>query len=102
MEVKIVGRGIEVGPQIEEYVRKKLKSVERDFHPQSRAEVILGKENFQKVGEIIIRGEGNKEIFARSKDKNLLTAIDKVIERVKRQLRKRKGTVKNKMKHYER
>ena len=93
MEVKIVGRGIEVGPQIEEYVRKKLKSVERDFHPQSRAEVILGKENFQKVGEIIIRGEGNKEIFARSKDKNLLMAIDKVIERVKRQLRKRKTKV---------
>lgn len=93
MEIRTVGRGIEVVPQIEEYIRKRLKSVEHAFHPQSTVEVILRKEKFQKVGEIIIQEKGNKEIFAKSKDKNLLTAIDKVIERIKSQLRKRKTEI---------
>ena len=94
MEIKILGKGIEVTDAINEYVERKLERIDKYFE-NSSAEVTIKTEKNEQIAEIVI--DTNGEMYrAESEEKDLYASIDKVIDILEGQIRKTK-TIKDKM-----
>ena len=94
MEIKILGKGIEVTEAINEYVERKLERIEKYFD-NSSAEVTIRTERNEQIAEIVV--EANADMYrAESEEKDLYASIDKVIDILEGQIRKAK-TKKEKM-----
>lgn len=94
MEIKILGKGIEVTEAINEYVERKLERIEKYFE-NSTAEVTIRTERNEQIAEMVI--DANGEMYrAESEEKDLYASIDKTIDILEGQIRKAK-TKKEKM-----
>ena len=94
MEIKILGKGIEVTDAINEYVERKLERIDKYFE-NSSAEVTIKTEKNEQIAEIVV--EANSDMYrAESEEKDLYASIDKVIDILEGQIRKAK-TKKEKM-----
>jgi len=88
MEIKILGKGIEVTDAINEYVERKLERIDKYFE-NSSAEVTIKTEKNEQIAEIVI--DANGEMYrAESEEKDLYASIDKVIDILEGQIRKTK------------
>ena len=88
MEIKILGKGIEVTDAINEYVERKLERIEKYFESSS-AEVTIRTEKNEQIAEIVV--EANSDMYrAESEEKDLYASIDKVIDILEGQIRKAK------------
>ena len=88
MEIKILGKGIEVTEAINEYVERKLERIEKYFE-NSSAEVTVRTEKNEQIAEIVV--DANGEMYrAESEEKDLYASIDKVIDILEGQIRKAK------------
>ncbi len=86
MEIKILGKGIEVTDAINEYVERKLERIDKYFE-NSSAEVTIKTEKNEQIAEIVI--DTNGEMYrAESEEKDLYASIDKVIDILEGQIRK--------------
>ena len=94
MEIKVLGKGIEVTEAINDYVERKLERIEKYFESSS-AEVTIRTERNEQIAEVVV--EANGDMYrAESEEKDLYASIDKVIDILEGQIRKAK-TKKEKM-----
>ena len=94
MEIKVLGKGIEVTEAIKDYVEKKLDRVDKYFE-NSSAEVTIRTEKNEQIAEIVVNA--NSENYrAEAEEKDLYASIDKVLDILEGQIRKAK-TKKEKM-----
>ena len=94
MEIKVLGKGIEVTDAINDYVERKLERIEKYFESSS-AEVTIRTERNEQIAEVVV--EANGDMYrAESEEKDLYASIDKVIDILEGQIRKAK-TKKEKM-----
>ena len=89
MNIQITGRHIEVTSAIKSYVDEKIGKVGLYFDNISSTKVILTVEKGNQVAEAIIIVPGS-EFVAKADDKDLYTAIDKLEDKLARQLTKHK------------
>ena len=94
MEIKVLGKGIEVTDAIKDYIERKLDRIDKYFE-SSEAEVTVRTEKKDQIAEIKIVGNG-ANYRAESEEKDLYASIDKVIDILEGQIRKTK-TKKEKM-----
>ena len=94
MEIKVLGKGIEVTEAINDYVEKKLDRIDKYFE-NSIGEVTIKTEKKEQVAEAVISANGEK-YRAEAEEKDLYASIDKVIDILEGQIRKTK-TKKEKM-----
>ncbi len=94
MEIKVLGKGVEVTEAINDYVERKLERIEKYFEDAS-AEVTVKTEKNDQIAEVYITSNGEK-YRAESQEKDLYASIDKVIDILEGQIRKAK-TIKDKM-----
>ena len=88
MEIKILGKGIEVTDAINEYVERKLERIDKYFE-NSSAEVTIKTEKNEQIAEIVI--DANGEMYrAEAEEKDLYASIDKTIDILEGQIRKAK------------
>ena len=88
MEIKILGKGIEVTEAISDYIERKLERIEKYFESSS-AEVTIRTEKNEQIAEIVV--EANTDIYrAESEEKDLYASIDKVIDILEGQIGKAK------------
>jgi putative sigma-54 modulation protein len=90
MNLNITGHHIEVTPALREYVSGKLDRVIRHFDHVTSAHVVLTVEKLEQKAEVTLHVKG-KDIFADSSDTDLYAAIDKLIDKLDRQVLKHKG-----------
>ncbi len=95
MEIKTVGKEIEVTDAINDYVERKLGRVDKYFN-NAQAEVTLRVQKNEQTAEIFVVSEGGEKFRAVTEDKDLYAAIDKDIDILEGQIRKTK-TKKEKM-----
>jgi putative sigma-54 modulation protein len=86
---------VEVTPAIREYAEKKLSHIGIDFPRIHSAHFIFDVEKFRQMAELIVQCGNHITIEAREISEDLYASIDKVVDKVARQMRKYKTKIQN-------
>lgn len=88
--IKIVTRDLDIGQDIKDYIDKKFGKLERYIPKVSSTEVTLRKEKYIYNVDVLIHTYHKKIIKLSTKDKNLRSAIDTAVGKIKEMLIKYK------------
>lgn len=97
MKFTIIGRKIEVTDKVRDYVEKKLKKLDKFFREEPDARIVLGTIKDNEYIEATIYASGM--IYrAEASDREVLAAVDKIVDVIERQIRKNKTRLEKKIK----
>ena len=97
MKFTIIGRKFDVTDKVRDYVEKKLGKLDKFFRDESEARIVLGTIKENEYIEATIYASGM--IYrAEASDKEILAAIDKIVDVIERQIRKNKTRLAKKIK----
>lgn len=97
MKFKIIGRRYDVTDKIRDYVEKKLGKLDKFFKDESEARVVIGTIKDNDYIEATIYASGMM-YRAEASDREILAAIDKIVDVIERQIRKNKTRLEKKIK----
>ena len=89
MQITITGHHVEVTAPLRAYVTEKMQKLERHFDQVSSVNVILNVEKLQHQAEATVKA-GGRTIFAAETAKDMYASIDKLIDKLDRQVLKHK------------
>ena len=89
MQLNISGHHLDITDAIRDYVTNKMGRLERHNDRITSVTVILSVDKLIQKAEAKVHGSG-KEFFADSEDEDLYAAIDSLVDKLDRQLIKRK------------
>lgn len=92
MQLNITGHHVEMTESMNNYVTSKMEKLERHFDHVTNVHVILSVEKTRQKAEATIHITGN-DIFANAEDENMYAAIDALIDKLDRQIKKHKEKV---------
>ncbi len=95
MQITVTGRHMGVNEALEEYCLKKVERLQRYYDRVHAAEVILDGNNGLHSAEIIVRAEGTPPFVASEEHEDAFAAVDLVLDKVERQIRRHKEKVRN-------
>lgn len=97
MKFKIIARKYDLRDNVREYVEKKLSKLDKFFKEEASARVVLGtiKDNDYIEAQI---NAGGMIFRAEVEDKEILAAIDRIVDIIERQIRKNKTRLAKKIK----
>lgn len=94
MQINITGHHIEVTPALKAYVTDKLQRIHRHFDHVLSTDVILRVENHHKHAEAKVVAAG-KSLFAQESGEDMYAAIDGLIDKIDKQVRRYKERVRD-------
>ena len=94
MQVNVSGHHVEVTDSLRNYVATKLEKLERHFDRITNMSVILSVEKQRQKAESTVHISGG-EIYADAEHDDLYTAIDRLADKLDRQLIKKKEKTKD-------
>lgn len=97
MKFTIIGRKLNVTDKVKDYVEKKLGKLDKFFKDESEARVVLGTIKDNEYIEASIYA-GGMIYRAEASDREILAAIDKIVDLIERQIRKNKTRLAKKIK----
>lgn len=89
MQLDVSGHHVEITDSLREYVATKFEKIKRHFDKVIDVHVILSVEKLEQKAEATIQLNGNK-IFAEDTEENMYAAIDSLVDKLDRQVRKHK------------
>ena len=89
MNLQLTGRHLEITPAIRDYVKEKFAKIKRHFDHVIDMNIILSVEKLQQRAEATIHISG-KNLFVECEDVNLYAAIDMLVDKLERQVRRHK------------
>ena len=93
MEMTVTGRHVDITPAIREYAGKKLEHIGIDFPRILSAHYILEVDKFRQIAELVLQCGNHITIEAREVSEDLYASIDRVVDKVARQMRKYKTKI---------
>lgn len=94
MQINVSGHHVDVTDALRNYVETKLDKLERHFDRINHMDVILSVEKQRQKAESTVRLAGG-EIYADAESDDLYAAIDKLADKLDRQLIKKKEKIKD-------
>jgi putative sigma-54 modulation protein len=94
MELNITGHHVEITPALKDYINNKLNRLERHFDNLTDINCILSVEKLQHKAEAKINVRGGT-LFAESVSEDMYAAIDGLIDKLDRQIKKHKEKLTN-------
>ncbi|MBV1876881.1 MAG: ribosome-associated translation inhibitor RaiA [Pseudomonadales bacterium] len=94
MQINVSGHHVDVTDSLRNYVETKLERLERHYDRITNMQVILSVEKQRQKAESTIRISGG-EVYADAESEDLYAAIDKLADKLDRQLIKQKEKVKD-------
>ncbi len=92
MQLNLTGHHVEITEPMREYVQTKLNRVERHFDQVTDINCVLTVDKLQHRAEATANLAG-AQLFANATEENMYAAIDMMIDKLGRQLRKHKDKV---------
>jgi len=89
MNLQLTGRHLEITPAIRGYVNEKFGKITRHFDHVIDMNIILSVDKLQQKAEATIHISG-KNLFVECEDENLYAAIDMLVDKLERQVRRHK------------
>ena len=92
MQLNVTGHHVDITPALRDYVSSKLERLERHFDHVTNVHVILTVEKLRQKAEATINITGN-QLFADAEDEDMYAAIDSLVDKLDRQIRRHKDKV---------
>ena len=89
MQLSVTGQQIDVTDSLRDYVSSKIEKIERHFDLVSDVHCILKVEKLRHTAEATVNVNGGK-IYADSTEQDMYAAIDSLVDKLDRQVRKYK------------
>lgn len=89
MQINLTGHHVEVTPALREYVKSKLKRLERHFDNVTNVYVVLSVEKLRQKAEATIH-VSRGSLFADAIDADMYAAIDALADKLDRQIKRHK------------
>lgn len=89
MQLNITGHHVDITPALRDYVTGKLERIERHFDHVTNVHVILSVEKLRHKAEANLHIAG-ANLFADSEDEDMYAAIDALVDKLDRQIKKHK------------
>jgi putative sigma-54 modulation protein len=89
-QIQFTGHNIEITSPIRDYVSKKFKKFKRHVDSITSIHVILNVDKLRQIAEAKLHIPG-AEIYAQTESDDMYKAIDILVDKLVRQLEKRKG-----------
>jgi putative sigma-54 modulation protein len=89
MHIDLTGHHMDITDSLRSYVNEKMGRLERHFDHVTNAHVILSVEKLRQKAEATIQLNGSK-VFADSTHENMYAAIDSLVDKLDRQVKKYK------------
>ncbi|MCB9462547.1 MAG: ribosome-associated translation inhibitor RaiA [Candidatus Eisenbacteria bacterium] len=93
MEITTTCRRYEIEPGINDLAEKRIQKLERYFDNLQEAHLVLAQEKYRFIAELSLHGAG-LDLTSRQQENSMAASIDKVCDRVERQLKKHAARVK--------
>ena len=92
VEIKVVAKNGDLSPSIQETIRQKVSKLPRFFVRTTGIQVVADMRHVDspKV-EVIVSAEETKDFYASDTGNNVIAALDRVVNKIERQMRKHKG-----------
>lgn len=94
MQLNLTGHHVELTPALRDYVDSKFERLERHFDNVFDVHVVLNVEKLRHMAEATVHVNGNN-LFADSVDDDMYAAIDSLIDKLDRQVKKHKEKLKD-------
>jgi putative sigma-54 modulation protein len=94
MQIDLTGHHIEITDSLRDYVNEKMARLERHFDKVSNIHVILVVENVRNKAEAKVLMSGH-DIFANCTEEDMYAAIDGLVDKLDRQVKKHKEKITN-------
>ena len=92
MQIELTGHHLDITPAIRNFVNEKFKRLERHFDHVISIDVILRVENHHKQADGKVNAAG-KSIFAQESSEDMYAAIDGLVDKLDRQVRRHKDRI---------
>jgi len=89
MQLNVTGHGLDMTDSLHSYVENKFEKLERHFDNVTNVHVILSIEKQRQKAEATLHLSG-AEIFADATDEDMYAAIDALVDKLDRQVKKHK------------
>ena len=93
MQINLTGHHVDITDSLRNYVDTKFEKLERHFDHISNVHVILNVEKLNQKAEATVHLSG-AEVFASSEDPDMYAAIDRMIDKLDRQVIRHKEKLK--------
>ncbi len=94
MQINITGQNLKITESLKEYIEKKFEKLTRHFDHVINIHVVLAVEKLEHNAEASLQVSGNK-IFANASNEGMYAAIDKLVDKLDRQIVKHKEKLKD-------
>jgi putative sigma-54 modulation protein len=94
MQLNLTGHHVDITPSLREYVDNKMERLERHFDHISHLHVILTINKLEHRAEAKVDVSGN-ELFADAAEGDMYAAIDRLVDKLDRQVKKHKEKLKD-------
>ena len=92
MQLNLTGHHVNISPALRDYVTTKLKRLERHYDHVTNTHVVLTVEKLTKKAEATVHISGG-QLFADSKKDDMYAAIDDLVDKLDRQIKRHKEKV---------
>jgi len=92
MKINLTGHHVELTDPLREYVNSKMERLERHFDNVTDTHVVLSVEKLRHKAEATMHISGGK-IFADAEQENMYAAIDSLVDKLDRQVKKHKEKI---------
>lgn len=94
MQINLTGHHVEITDALRQYVTNKIERLERHFDYVTNVHVVLSVEKLQHKAEATMHMSG-ADVFADSVDEDMYAAIDGLVDKLDRQVKKHKEKLKD-------
>lgn len=94
MQISLTFRNTDAEDWLKEHVNKRLLKLKKYIDKPAEANIILSVEKFRNVAEVNLSSKG-MTLNGKEEAKEMITAVDNVIDKVERQLKKHKEKIRN-------
>jgi putative sigma-54 modulation protein len=95
MQITVTGRHMGISDSLKSYCREKSERLIRFFDRIQSIEVVLDGRNGQHFAEMIVHSVGTQPFVAREQHEDAYAAIDLLLDKVERQIRRHKEKLRN-------
>ena len=95
MEVSITGRGFHPSEQIKSYAQTKAERLARLFDGIQSVSFTFSREGDSQHAELIVQAARKTRLVAHESSTDMMAAIDRVVDKARRQLRRFKDKLKD-------
>ncbi|MCU0766592.1 MAG: ribosome-associated translation inhibitor RaiA [Gammaproteobacteria bacterium] len=94
MQINLTGHHVEITDALRQYVQSKIERLERHFDSVTNVHVVLSVEKLQQKAEATMHMSG-ADVFADSVHEDMYAAIDSLVDKLDRQVKKHKEKLKD-------